>query len=296
MGTEGIQDKYINPYTDFGFKLLFGTAMNKELLISFLNALLFKEETVKDVTYLNAEHLDTQEYDRRAVFDVYCENEKGEKFLVEMQRGEQQFFKDRSVYYATFPIREQSQRGKWDYELKAVYIIGILNFTFNDTDGDYFHHEVKLVDLYTHKVFYDTLTFIYLEMPKFNKKEDELESMFDKWLFVLRNLSSLFERPRALQNRVFDRLFEAAEIAKFNPKELGEYWESLKNFRDWYSVMSTQLKKGREEGLKEGLEKGLEQGRKEECFKNAKKMKQAGIAFDVIAQVTGLSIGEIASL
>lgn len=296
MGTEGIQDKYINPYTDFGFKLLFGTAMNKELLISFLNALLFKEETVKDVTYLNAEHLDTQEYDRRAVFDVYCENEKGEKFLVEMQRGEQQFFKDRSVYYATFPIREQSQRGKWDYELKAVYIIGILNFTFNDTDGDYFHHEVKLVDLYTHKVFYDKLTFIYLEMPKFNKKEDELESMFDKWLFVLRNLSSLFERPRALQNRVFDRLFEAAEIAKFNPKELGEYWESLKNFRDWYSVMSTQLKKGREEGLKEGLEKGLGQGRKEECFKNAKKMKQAGIAFDVIAQVTGLSIGEIASL
>ena len=296
MGTEGIQDKYINPYTDFGFKLLFGTAMNKELLISFLNALLFKEETVKDVTYLNAEHLDTQEYDRRAVFDVHCENEKGEKFLVEMQRGEQQFFKDRSVYYATFPIREQSQRGKWDYELKAVYIIGILNFTFNDTDGDYFHHEVKLVDLYTHKVFYDKLTFIYLEMPKFNKKEDELESMFDKWLFVLRNLSSLFERPRALQNRVFDRLFEAAEIAKFNPKELGEYWESLKNFRDWYSVMSTQLKKGREEGLKEGLEKGLEQGRKEECFKNAKKMKQAGIAFDVIAQVTGLSIGEIASL
>ena len=245
--------------------------MNKELLISFLNALLFKEETVKDVTYLNAEHLDTQEYDRRAVFDVYCENEKGEKFLVEMQRGEQQFFKDRSVYYATFPIREQSQRGKWDYELKAVYIIGILNFTFNDTDGDYFHHEVKLVDLYTHKVFYDKLTFIYLEMPKFNKKEDELESMFDKWLFVLRNLSSLFERPRALQNRVFDRLFEAAEIAKFNPKELGEYWESLKNFRNWYSVMSTQLKKGREEGLKEGLEKGLGQGRKEECFKNAKK-------------------------
>lgn len=72
-------------------------------------------------------------------------------------------------------------------------------------------------------------------------------------------------------------LFEAAEIAKFNPKELGEYWESLKNFRDWYSVMSTQLKKGREEGLKEGLEKGLEQGRKEECFKNAKKMKQADL-------------------
>ena len=88
MGTEGIQDKYVNPYTDFGFKLLFGTDMNKELLISFLNALLFKEETIKDVTYLNSEQLGTQELDRKAVFDVYCENEKGEKFLVEMQKGE----------------------------------------------------------------------------------------------------------------------------------------------------------------------------------------------------------------
>lgn len=284
MGTEGIQDKYVNPYTDFGFKLLFGTAMNKELLISFLNALLFGEETVKDVTYLNTEHLGTQEYDRRAVFDVYCENEKGEKFLVEMQRGEQQFFKDRSVYYATFPIREQGKRGPWDYELKAVYVIGILNFSFDETDNEYFHHEVKLVDLHTHRVFYDKLTFIYLEMPKFSKCEDELETMFDKWLFVIRNLSSLMERPRALRNRVFDRLFEAAEIAKFNRKELGEYWESLKNFRDWYSVMKTQLNKGREEG------------REEERIKNVRKLKELGVSSDIIAQATGLSEEEIKTL
>ena len=292
MGTEGIQDKYVNPYTDFGFKLLFGTAMNKELLISFLNALLFKEETVKDVTYLNAEHLDTQEYDRRAVFDVYCENEKGEKFLVEMQRGEQQFFKDRSLYYSTFPIREQGKRGPWDYELKAVYVIGILNFSFDDTDNEHFHHEVKLVDLHTHKVFYDKLAFIYLEMPKFSKREDELETMFDKWLFVLRNLSSLFERPRALQNRVFDRLFETAEIARFSRKELSEYWESLKNFRDWYSVMKTQLKKGREEGRKEGRE----EGREEERMRNARNLKELGVSSEIIAQATGLSEEEIKAL
>lgn len=112
------------------------------------------------------------------------------------------------MFYATFPIREQAKRGEWNYELKAVYTIGILNFTFDDTDPEYFHHEVKLVDLHTHKVFYEKLTFIYLEMPKFNKHEDELVTMFDKWLFVLRNLSSLLERPRALQERVFDRLFK----------------------------------------------------------------------------------------
>lgn len=291
MGTEGIQDKYVNPYTGFGFKLLFGTAMNKELLISFLNALLFGEETVKDVTYMNTEHLGTQEYDRRAIF-VYCENEKGEKFLVEMQRGEQQFFKDRSLYYSTFPIREQGKRGPWDYELKAVYVIGILNFSFDDTDNEHFHHEVKLVDLHTHKVFYDKLAFIYLEMPKFSKREDELETMFDKWLFVLRNLSSLFERPRALQNRVFDRLFETAEIARFSRKELSEYWESLKNFRDWYSVMKTQLKKGREEGRKEGRE----EGREEERMRNARNLKELGVSSEIIAQATGLSEEEIKAL
>ena len=82
MGSEGLQERYINPYTDFGFKKLFGTELNKELLISFLNALLPDQPNIRDVTYLNTEHLGTQERDRRAVFDVYCENEDGEKFLV----------------------------------------------------------------------------------------------------------------------------------------------------------------------------------------------------------------------
>mgnify|MGYP000311427132 CR=1 FL=1 len=103
--------RYVNPYTDFGFKKLFGTEMNKELLISFINSLFNGKEVVKDLTYLNTEHLGGRELDRKAVFDVYCENEKGEKILVEMQKAEQQFFKDRSLYYATFPIREQAERG-----------------------------------------------------------------------------------------------------------------------------------------------------------------------------------------
>lgn len=111
------------------------------------------------------------------------------------------------------------------------------------SDTEYFHHEVKLVDLHTKRVFYDKLTFVYLEMPKFNKTEDELETMFDKWLFVLRNLSSLLERLGVLQNRVFDCFFEAAEKVKFSKTELSEYWDSLKNFRDWYSVILRAEKK-----------------------------------------------------
>lgn len=293
MGSEGLQERYVNPYTDFAFKLLFGTELNKELLISFLNALLHGEQTIKEVTYLNSEHLGTQERDRRAVFDIYCENEQGEKFLVEMQKGEQTFFKDRSIYYSTFPIREQAIKGNgWNYELKAVYTVGILNFTFDNQDDRYFHHEVKLVDMRTKDVFYDKLTFIYLEMPKFNKTEDELETMFDKWMFVLRNLSRLMERPLALQERVFERLFKTAEIANFNKKELVEYEDSLKNYRDWYSVMSTAEQKG----IVKGKAEGLAEGEKKKQQEIAQNLKSLGITQDVIIKSTSLTPEEIENL
>ena len=292
MNRRNFGDRYVNPYTDFGFKKLFGTEMNKDLLISFINSLLHGREVVKDLTYLNTEHIGTGEADRKAVFDVYCENERGEKILVEMQRGVQQYFKDRSLYYATFPIREQGQRGDWDYRLKAVYVIGILNFTFDDRDDRYFHHEVQLMDKHTHEVFYDKLTFIYLEMPKFNKQEDELDGMFEKWLFVLRNLSRLMERPKALQERIFNKLFEAAEIAKFTKVEYDNYEESLKVYRDWVNTINTAkmiaakegrakgraegLKEGRAEGLKEGREKGLQEGREKGLQEGREKGLQEG--------------------
>lgn len=251
MDMRYLKDRYVNPYTDFGFKKLFGTEINKDLLISFINSLLHGKEVVKDLTYLNTEHLGTGEADRKAVFDVYCENENGEKILVEMQRGEQQFFKDRTLFYTTFPIREQQVIKDWDYQLKAIYVIGILNFKFDKVHDNYYHHEVQLLDVETKEVFYDKLTFIYLEMPKFNKSEDELNGMFEKWLFVLRNLSRLMERPKALQERIFTRLFEAAEIARFTKVEYDAYEESLKVYRDWQNTIATEKKISREEERKE---------------------------------------------
>lgn len=312
-----LRDRYINPYTDFGFKILFGTEMNKELLISFVNSLFKGKEVITDLTYLNTEHLGTSEYDRRAVFDVYCENEKGEKILIEMQRGEQQFFKDRSLYYATFPIREQGEKGEWNYRLKAVYVIGILNFTFDHQDEGYFHHEVQLMDTQTKTVFYDKLTFIYLEMPKFNKTENELDGMFEKWLFVLRNLSRLMERPLALQDRIFNKLFETAEISKFTKEQYDAYEESLKVYRDWQNTIATAehkgiekgrilgkeeglkqgkeegLKQGKEEGLKQGKEEGLKQGQTEEKKKIAKALKDMGMSIEDISRATGMRLDEI---
>ena len=277
------RERYINPYTDFGFKKLFGTEMNKDLLISFLNALFHDEQVIKDVKYLNSEKLGEGYGDRKAIFDVYCENEDGEKFIVEMQKVEQRYFKDRSVFYSTFPIREQGQRGSdWDFNLKSVYTVGILNFVFPDDeyDEECYHHEVKLMDTADKHVFFDKLTFVYLEMPKFNKTEDQLETMFDKWLFVLRNLSRLFERPKALQEKVFTKLFEQAEIARFSPEERRGYEDSVKAYRDINNAINTAKKDARQE----------------EKVNTALKMKADGMSAELISKYTSLSIDEIEKL
>jgi predicted transposase/invertase (TIGR01784 family) len=281
------RERYINPYTDFGFKKLFGTEMNNDLLISFLNALFKDGPVVKDVTYVPNEQLGVYG-SRRAIFDVYCETESGEKIIVEMQKTEQAYFKDRSVFYASFPIQQQGKTGAdWNFQLKSVYTIGILNFVFpeDEYDPECYHHEVKLMDTTDHHVFYDKLTFIYLEMPKFNKTEDELEGMLDKWLFVLKNLTRLFDRPAALQERVFRKLFEQAEIARFTPEEVIEYEDSLKVYRDLKNSMDTSYMKG--------VVVGREEGREEERIANARKMKKLGVAHNIIVQVTGLSKEEV---
>ena len=300
------KERYINPFTDFGFKKLFGTEMNKELLISFLNALLEGKEEIDDIKYRNTEHLGAGVKDRKAVFDVYCENASGERFIVEMQKAEQDYFKDRSVFYSTFPIQEQAKRGQWDYQLKSVYTVGILNFVFpnNEYSPGCYHHTVKLMDVDDKHIFYNKLTYVYLEMPKFTKKEDELATMFDKWLYVLRNLSRLLERPAALQERVFTRLFEQAEIAKLTKEERDEYAESVKVYRDLINVVNTAERKGkkqgfaegRAEGLAEGIEKGLAEGRYAANVDNARKMKADGLPPELVAKYSGLSIDEVEQL
>ena len=294
MGIDYLKERYVNPYTDFGFKRLFGNEISKDLLISFLNALLHEEQHIVDITYLRNEHLGVLEKDRKAVFDVYCENDKGEKFIVEMQKAEQQFFKDRSVFYSTFPIREQALRGEWDYKLKAVYTIGILNFVFDENreDENYYHHEIKLMDINKKEVFYDKLTFIYLEMPKFTKTETELETLFDKWMYVLKNLPRLMERPVALQDRIFERVFRVAEIAKFNKNELVEYEESLKVFRDLNNVINTAEQKGETRGEA----RGRAEGERKKALDIARNLKSSGLPVEDIAKFTGLTLNEISNL
>lgn len=289
------EERYISLLTDFGFKRIFGTNPNKDLLIDFLNSLFDGEQVVKNVTFLNSEHVGDVRTDRKAIFDVYCENEKDEKFIVEMQNASQKYFKDRSLYYATFPIREQAQKGEvWNYELKHVYVVALLNYDMTDSAfaQDTINHDIGLLDKQTHKVFNDKLTFKYVEIAKFNKSIEELKTNYDKWIYVLQNLSRLDRQPRYLQTEVFSRLFNQAEIARFSKTELREYEDSLKAYRD----MKNSLDNAEEKGIAKGLAKGRAEGKKDKAVEIAKKLLEMDMPIDAIMKATGLSQEEITKL
>ncbi|MCR4574380.1 MAG: Rpn family recombination-promoting nuclease/putative transposase [Lentisphaeria bacterium] len=300
-----IQERYINPITDFGFKRLFGTESNKDLLIDFLNAIigLKKKECIRDVTFLNPEQLGTTKNKRKAVFDIYCKTEQGDHVIVEMQSQPVQFFKDRSLFYSAFPIRDQAIKGDtWNFELKGIYAIGLLNFCFSDgKDDERYLHRVKLMDIKARKVFYDKLTFVFAELPKFKKQEEELKTQLDKWLYAIKHLYKLDEPPPVLSGKMFDKLFHEAAVASLTTMEQNAYAESQKQYL--YYVNSLKLAKqqgehvgkhiglkigfqqGHEKGFEEGHEKGFEEGRNSEREKIIQAMKEQGLSDEAIATI-----------
>ena len=282
-----MKTKYINPFTDFGFKKIFGEEASKPLLLDFLNALLPESGKIVDLTLKNSEQLGETEEKRRAVYDIYCENEKGEKFIVELQKAKQNYFRERTIYYATFPIREQGEKGDWDFNLKAVYCIGILDFIFDnaksDMDKGEYEHTIKLKNQ-NGKTFYEKLTFIYFEMPNFKKTEEELETRLDQWLYFIKHLEDFQVIPNIIADEVFQRAFEKAELAKLDPKEMEEYERSLKVFRDLNGAFTTAHDDGKVEGKAEGK------------IEIASFMKAENESIEKIIKYTGLTKEEIEKL
>jgi len=200
-----VESRYLNPLTDFGFHRLFGTESCKELLIDFLNEIIKEEGLITDIQYLPPEQWGYLKSERRAIFDIFCTNENGDYFIVEMQNAKQPYFRDRSLFYASVPIRKQAPRGKWNFRLKAVYLVAVLDFIlFNEFEADKESviEYVHLMRERTKTVYSKKLNFIFVELPKFRKTEEELVTNSDKWLFILKNLSQLKEPPRLLSGKV----------------------------------------------------------------------------------------------
>jgi len=272
--------KYINPYTDFGFKKLFGEEGSKNLLIDFLDHLLPGEHRIVNLTFKNTEQSGAITTDRKAIFDIHCEDDKGDRFIVEMQKAKLKFFKDSSLFYTTFPIKEQAEKGDWDFRLAPIYCVAILDFTFDeDRPQKEYIGNVQLKDQFC-QVFYNKLTYIFIEMPRFKKEEHQLETHFDKWLYFLKNLETFENIPEILNEEVFLQGFEIAEIANFDERQMAEYEESLKVYRDLKGVIDTSFEEGKTEGR----------------IEIARDMKKSGEPMDKISKYTGLSVEEIDKL
>ena len=335
VGSEG---KYIDLMVDWSFKKIFGTEVNKDILIEFLKVI-FPQYAISDITYVPTEQLGIMEDDRKAIFDVLCRTEDGKTFLVEMQRGYQKHFFERALFYTSFPIMKQGKKAlaeeargnrPWDFSLDGVFFLGILNFKYEDDEMT--EHRYRLMEATSKKLMTDKLEFVFVEVEKFDKGEDELETNLDKWLYLLKNMSNLLGRPERLRDRIFTKLFDVAELAQLDDEDRINYIKAMNTERDTYNQIEYAresgreegreeghkvgkeegLKEGREEGRKEGKEEGLKEGHKEgkeEGIKEgraegakqnscdiAKRMLEKGIDIEIISELTGLTEKEISKL
>lgn len=284
--------KFINPFTDIGFKRIFGQEISKPVLIAFLNALLDGERKIVDLQYLDKEQPGETIDNRSLIYDVYCKLDNGEYIIVEMQNKSQPFFKNRSIYYISRSISRQGEPGNdWVYDIKAVYIIALLNFHRDDISKE-FRTDVALMDMKHKTLFSDKMRLIYLQLPYFMKELDECQTLFEKLIYVLKHMDVLKRMPWLAQDSVFQKLASIADVASLTQQERIAYDENLRIYRDNIAVFEGQYL----EGLEKGLEKGEAKGRAEAMMENARRMKADGMASALIAKYTGLSVNEIEQL
>ena len=305
-----ISEKYISPLTDFGFKKIFGDEENTQILQSLINDILGLEgeKKIKNIIFKNGELLPDSIDDRKAIFDLYCEDEEGNSFIVELQKVYQEHFQSRALYYTSFPISGQSSRGDWDFQLTPVYFIGLLDFEvdrFKD-NPNYIHHG-KITDIYTKEVMYDQLNMIYIEIPKLKKKKEEITKHLEWWIYVIQNLHKLNDIPDNLKGDIIEDAFNKANFLKLSKEEQAKYHQNLKIYRDLVNSFSSAKNKGFEKGLKKGIEAGIQEGLKQGIEKGIEKgIKQQKIEIaknlldildiETISSKTGLTKEEIQRL
>ena len=265
--------KFINPYTDFGFKKLFGEEANKDLLIDFLNQLLPPHHQIKFLDFRNSENLGDFAEERKAIFDVHCVSATGERFIVEMQKAKMKHFKDRSLFYSTFAIREQALKGQWDFNLDPIYFVAILDFLYDEKEEKHkFRRDVSFKDQ-DGDLFFDKLHFKFLQMPLFNKDENQLFTKFDKWCYFLKNLEDLDNIPAILNEPIFQKAFGTAELAAMTEKQQVAYQESLIHYSDMKNMLDTAVE--------------------DRLILVAEKAVIKGLDNLLIAEITGLAIEEV---
>ncbi len=306
--------RYMEILNDFSFKRVFGEA-NKQNLIALINDLLAGEKHVKDLAYMPTEQLGERKGNRRIILDLKCIGENGEVFLIEMQRLEHKNFRDRTVFSTSRIISNFYAEGDnyRDTALPEVYFIGILEFRMDAEECEHHIRRVELTDRNTGKVFYNKLQYIFLELPNFVKTPEEIETDLDRWFWLFKHLSEADQMPRFMNRRVFKRIFQIAELANLSEDELMAYNASIQAEWDWQNAVELAEERAVEKALKK--ERAKAEARERQLLKeaeadkrqllkeveaeklaSAKKMLDAGVPIQQIAEFTNLPIAVIKKL
>ena len=277
--------KFADPKNDLAFKKIFGNEKHKNILISFLNSVLdFKDEkTIVDVSMANPYQIPKIPELKETILDIRATNRNGDTFIVEMQRKDLGDFTKRSLYYTSKAYASQLPKGNDYTALKKVYFIGILNFNIFDNKNYISRH--LIINQETNTQDLDDFEFSFIELPKFKKELEELETVLDKWIYFIKNASDLTMIPKQYQNiQEFQEAFDIATQTTWNAKELEVYeYMSLKEF-DEINALRTAENKGMQKGMQKGIEKGIEK----EKIDIAKKSIIQGLDNNTISLITGL--------
>ena len=326
---------FVNPFTDIGFKIIFGQPASKDLLITLLNELLAGEHHIEDLTFIDKEDNSDNVNDRGIIFDLYCLTSSGEYIIVEMQNRWHSNFLDRTLYYVCRAISRLIERPVADevdlpangndgvtgvkeaqprygdrYRLSTVYGIFLMNFKEAKLEPK-FRTDAVVADRENGKVVNPHFRQIYLQFPYFTKQLEDCVTLYDKLIYALKNMNEWNRMPDALKEQVFKHLERLAAVANLSEANRVAYDKAVDRFyvsRIYEEDMQDRvenamregreegMKEGREEGMKEGREKGMKEGKKEGKLEDAQNLKRLGVSLDIISQATGLSLEDIENL
>jgi predicted transposase/invertase (TIGR01784 family) len=300
--------KFLDPKNDYAFKTIFGTEKNKAILVHFLNDMLsFKEgEKIQDVTFLKTHQDPEIASKKQSIVDVLCTDEKGTQYIVEMQVAHSAAFAKRAQYYAAKAYVSQMNNGDAYQNLKQIIFLAITDFImFPDRESYKSDHVILDKDTYKHDL--KDFFFCFLELPKFKKTIDQLETIIEKWAYFFKNASYTTEDELDKiigTDSVIGKAYQALNQFSWSEEELRTYEQEKKSQLDAKDLLlSAEMKgkaegiaQGKVEGIAQGKVEGIAQGKVEEKIEIAKNLLSQGISFSTIVTCTGLSKEEIQQL
>ncbi len=304
--------KFVDIKNDVAFRKIFGNENRKEVLISFLNAVLQLDNGQQIVAVQIASPIQLPELHtgKTTIVDVKAKDETGKEYIVEMQVGDIDGFDKRVLYYASKSYASQIKRGDFYKKLNPTFFIGILNFKAT-TNPNYINRH-KIIDLETGENYIKDIEFNFIELPKFNKKVSELFTIIDQWIYFIKNAEDLTIIPNNVKDQGLKLAYQDAEMQNWTDKELEEYDKIFMREEDDRNRFEKALRVAVEKGIAEEVEKRIADKIKKEVGKAAIKTEKKaikkrnievvlnfhkiGVSIKNIAIATGLTITEVKNI